>query len=121
MNLIMSRSNRLWLLISIVSTFATFIAVPVLAQRRHPTEAAGMRSINGDFSTSVKFINNSLITVKVYWLDYDGNRKFYKSLQAGEQYIQQTYLTHPWLITDTRNNSLYLFFPDAQARTVDIR
>jgi VHL beta domain len=98
-----------------------FINPSVLAQRRHPTEAAGIRSINGDFSTSVKFINNSLITVKVYWLDYDGKRKFYKSLQAGEQYIQETYLTHPWLITDPRNNSLYLFFPDAQARIAEIR
>jgi len=108
-------------LVAILCTFTILIPETVLAQRRHPAEEIGIRSVNGAFSTSIKFVNNRQETVKVQWLDYRGKRKFYNSLSPGEQYYQQTYLTHPWLITDTYDNSLYLFFPDAQPRTIEIQ
>jgi len=92
-----------------------------LAQRLHPAERAATRSVTAKFSTSIRFINPGSVAVKIYWLNYEGERVFYNLLQPGEEYIQQTYLTHPWLITDVNDNALYIFFPDAQSRTVEIR
>jgi von Hippel-Lindau disease tumor supressor len=117
----MSLKNYLLTSAAILCTFTTLMPVSVLAQRRHPAEEIGIRSVNGNLSTNIKFVNNRQETVKVQWLDYRGKRKFYKTLSPNEQYDQQTYLTHPWLITDTNNNSLYLFFPDAQPRTIEIQ
>ena len=34
--------------------------------------------------------------------------------------MQQTYVTHPWLITDADDNAWDVYFPDAQPRIVEI-
>ncbi len=99
------------------------IALPIsgaIAQNKHPAEQKGLASINGYFSTSIRFVNNSNRSVKVYWLDYKGKRQLYNKLNTNRSYKQQTYLTHPWLITDIQDNALYIFFPDAQPRTIEI-
>jgi von Hippel-Lindau disease tumor supressor len=94
---------------------------PVLAQKKHIAEEIGIHSIDGNSSTAVEFVNNSKQTVKIYWLDYGGKRKLYKYLAVGESYIQQTYLTHPWLTTDIQDNALQLIFPDSHIKTVEIK
>lgn len=66
------------------------------------------------------FINKTEATVKIYWLDYKGDRKFYQTLAPEEEYIQQSYLSHPWLVTDANDNAWYVFYPDAQTRLVMI-
>jgi hypothetical protein len=58
----------------------------------------------GAFSTptAVRFVNNSAsLTFQVFWLDYNGNRVLYATLGPGQSFIQQTFLTHPWVIADT--------------------
>lgn len=59
-----------------------------------------LRSLNGDQSTTIRLINRGSHTYKVYWLDYQGHRKHYRDLAPGERYDQQTYVTHPWVITE---------------------
>jgi hypothetical protein len=90
------------------------------AEKKHPAEEKGIKSVNGDVEAKIKFDNKSGKTVKVYWLDYDGNRKLYQTLKDEESYEQETFLTHPWVITDEDDNAWYLYFPDAQPRTVGI-
>jgi len=52
--------------------------------------------------TAVRFVNNSAnLTFQVFWLDYNGNRVLYATLGPGQSFIQQTFLTHPWVIADT--------------------
>lgn len=56
------------------------------------------------FSTpaAIQFVNNSAtLTFQVFWLDYNGNRVLYATLSPGQSYVQQTFLTHPWVIADT--------------------
>jgi hypothetical protein len=36
--------------------------------------------------------------VDIYWIDYSGDREFYNDLAADSSYIQETYITHPWLV-----------------------
>ncbi|WP_088241325.1 hypothetical protein [Calothrix rhizosoleniae] len=79
------------------------------------------RSISGKVATNVTFANKSSKKVKVYWLDYSGKRTFYKTLKSGTSYKQQTYVTHPWVVTDTSENCLGVYYPDGQARTVEIK
>jgi hypothetical protein len=70
-------------------------------------------SIKGDQSVSLRFINQKNQRVKIFWLDYQGQAKFYRTLEPGEEYIQQTYMTHPWWITDENNRPLgMLLLPD---------
>lgn len=90
------------------------------AQRKHAAEEKGIRSINANEKAAMRFMNQSGRTTKVYWLDYQGNRKHYKTLRDREAYDQQTFLAHPWLITDENDNAWYVYFPDGQPRTVEI-
>ncbi|WP_414624324.1 hypothetical protein [Calothrix sp. CCY 0018] len=57
-------------------------------------------------TTEITFINQRNVPVKTYWLDYSGKRKFYAQIQPGDKVVQQTYVTHPWVITDVSNNCL---------------
>ena len=91
---------------------------PALAEKKHAAEEKGIKSTNGDVDASIKFVNKSAQTVKIYWLDYDGDRKLYQTLKDGEVYSQGTFLTHPWLITDDNDDAWYVYFPDTQPRTV---
>jgi len=59
-------------------------------------------------STTILFVNSSSATVNVFWLDYQGNRVWYATLLPGDSYIQETYLSHPWVITDESGNCLEL-------------
>jgi hypothetical protein len=81
----------------------------------------GSRSINGRHTTEVVFVNKRAQTITIWWLDYKGKRVQYNTLASGDHYTQQTYVTHPWVVTDTQGQCLGLFFPDAQRRTIDVQ
>ena len=49
----------------------------------------------------IKFINELSSDVDLYWIDYEGNRVFYRTIYANSEYTQHTFLTHPWLIVLT--------------------
>ncbi|NEO66700.1 MAG: hypothetical protein F6J94_18440 [Moorea sp. SIO1F2] len=57
--------------------------------------------------------------IKTYWLNYQGNRTYYYQLKPGQGYTQQTYVTHPWVITDNQHHCLGVYYLDGQARTVN--
>lgn len=82
---------------------------------------SSVRSINSDFPTSVEFINNTSATVRIYWIDFTGQRILYNSLPAGQSYVQLTFVTHPWVMTDTSDSCLAIYFPVNQLATADIR
>ena len=74
--------------------------------------------MNGNVKTQITFVNRSKQGVKVYWLDYSGERVLYRKLNDSESYTQDTYMTHPWLITDLRDNVWQIYMPTLQPRTV---
>lgn len=81
----------------------------------------GTRSLHANLATEVTFDNKSGQTVKIYWLDYSGNRKLYQVLENGQIYTQKTFVTHPWLITGEDDRGWQVFFPDSRPRTVVIQ
>ena len=87
-----------------------------------------MRSLNGNTKTTITFRavgENDETQFKIYWLDYNGRRVFYKRLFAGDSYRQQTYLTHPWLVTAPvpggGEDCIAIYKPRTGGRTVTLR
>lgn len=72
-----------------------------------------LKSIVGETPASIQFVNNSANQVLVYWLNYQGLRELYKSLAAGSSYVQATFLTHPWVVTDPSGTCIAIFEPQA--------
>jgi len=57
-------------------------------------------SISGDQPSQITFDNQSGRTADIWWLDYNGNRVFYNTLEPGTNYVQLTWITHPWVMTE---------------------
>lgn len=72
-----------------------------------------LRSKEGKISTAITFLNQGSVPVSIYWVDYQGNRKFYSKLEPGQRYRQQTFITHPWIVTSEGNDCLRMFMPQA--------
>ena len=59
-----------------------------------------MKSLNSNVQASVTFINRANCTVIIFWLDYGGSLRQYKTLNDGTQYTQGTFITNPWCFRD---------------------
>jgi uncharacterized caspase-like protein len=79
-----------------------------------------IRSLEGTTSTSITFINDSTDTIRTYWIDYQGARKFYAEVPPGQSYDQQTYVTHPWVVTNRQEACIGVFMPKASPGRVVI-
>jgi surface antigen len=78
-----------------------------------------LRSIEGVTLSAIEFVNNRFESVKIYWLDYQGQRRFWGTLNARRAYVQGAYLTHPWVVTDLLDRCLAIFLPaPTQARAI---
>lgn len=81
----------------------------------------GLRSVQGNVHTTMKFINRSNREIRTYWLDYNGRRVFYKAIPPNGNYTQPTYQTHPWVITDQRDNCIDIFVSNRPTDIAEIR
>jgi von Hippel-Lindau disease tumor supressor len=81
----------------------------------------GLRSKKGNVHTRMKFVNNSAKEVKIYWLNYSGDRVFYKSIAPHAKYVQPTYKTHPWVVTDQHENCMSIFVSSLPSAIAEIR
>jgi hypothetical protein len=45
------------------------------------------------------------------WLDFDGLPKDYANLNDREQVTLDTFMTHPWMVTDGPGNCLRIVLP----------
>lgn len=59
-----------------------------------------VRSDNSAQKSALEFQNRSGRRVDIFWLDYKGGRKHYKTLNPGQNYTQSTFATHPWIAVD---------------------
>jgi hypothetical protein len=59
-----------------------------------------VRSDNSAQKSALEFENRSGRRVDIFWLDYKGGRKHYKTLNPGQNYTQSTFATHPWIAVD---------------------
>lgn len=102
--------------------FLCITANIIVAQQLHPAERSKTaRTVASNFKTTIEFRNESDKTIKVYWLDENGSRKFAVTLAPKQNNEVQTYLSQPWIVTDERDNALSLYYPDAQPRVINFR
>jgi hypothetical protein len=92
---------------------------PVLADK-HPAEKRGVKSISSDVAATIRVFNSSGKTMKVYWINFKGERELAATLKDGEALDRTTFLTHPWLITDEHDEPWHLYYPDAQHRVISV-
>ncbi|MDO9177551.1 MAG: hypothetical protein Q7U16_04370 [Agitococcus sp.] len=66
-------------------------------------------------SIYMDFVNQRGSNMNVYWLNYNTGRVSYKSnLATGQTHNQQTFVTHPWLITDNTGACVGIYRPVTQ-------
>jgi hypothetical protein len=99
------------------------LELPVMVfPKKHPAELRGIKSIDSKTETAIDFVNRSKQTIKVYWLDYEGNRQLKDTIKEGGSYgMKRTFVSHPWLVTDADDNPWTIYYPDLQPRTVEVR
>lgn len=90
------------------------------AQSQCPGEAT-FRSLNSNHSTSIVFRNEAGSTRQLHWLDFNGRRVLYATVPPGGDFSVNTYVSHPWVSTDTEGRCVSVFFPDAQPVRITLK
>jgi hypothetical protein len=67
-------------------------------------DEADFKSLKGDNEASLTVINDSDEVVRSWWLNYEGERVFYQELAPHTRYVQDTWLTHPWVISSVEGD-----------------
>lgn len=83
-----------------------------------PSLAADARSRDLGGATVIEFVNSGPETVQVFWIDHNGQRVPYNTLQKDKGYQQQTYVGHIWLLTDHNGKALGIVEPTTSGGTV---
>lgn len=110
------KMGKLLLLVSLCGVLQAQTALTALPC----SEESSLMALNSNVSTSVDFENQTNETVNVYWLNFMGAPVLYYTLAPGTGYTQQTFVTHPWLITDASNNCIEIFEPVSGPGVADI-
>jgi hypothetical protein len=71
--------------------------------------------------TTISIKNDRSAPVRLYWLDPDGNRKLYATIEPGQTRVQQTYLTHPWIVADLSGTCIELYMPTEGSTQVSVK
>lgn len=79
-----------------------------------------VRSQDGQTAVSVTFRNDSPFTVKVMWVDYQGQEKQYASLSQHTSYHVATGATHPWRVYANGGNLLVCSYVATTAPHQDV-
>ncbi|MFH8794133.1 caspase family protein [Streptomyces sp. NPDC017941] len=83
--------------------------------------AALLRSAHAEQSTHIEFSNACEQSLRLYWLDYEGHAQLYRVLAPGESYLQQTFVSHPWISVEAGGTIRSAFLPSAAPARVVLR
>jgi hypothetical protein len=79
-----------------------------------------VRSVTGDVPTPIEFHNVGDEPLKLFWIDYTGKPVLAATLCPGEIARQNTFVTHPWIVTDQAGTPLLVHYTDPDAVTVRV-
>lgn len=81
-----------------------------------------LKSTDCSVETLLVFANETSGVVDVLWIDYCGREVFYGALNPGMTHIQQSYVTHPWIVRDhVSHNSLLVITAKADPLLAVVR
>ena len=98
---------------------------PIQILGTEPTESGcpqegHIKSPSSFDKASVTFDNQTVEDLKVYWIDFQGNRKFYSNLKAHSKYDQATWIGHVWVVVDAGGRCVNLESANAIQQVVVI-
>jgi hypothetical protein len=114
--------------LAVTAAFVVLLAVgsgsvnaagPVVPDSSCSTESQ-FKSLAGTTRAVLQITNNTHETVKSYWLDYTGKRVFYENVAPHTSYLQQTWLTHPWVITSASGACYRFVVMNSQEQFVSV-
>ena len=73
-----------------------------------------LKSGDGDTETAILFVNGTEAEIAYYWVDDEGNEKFYGKVAPDVFVNHQTYVGHVWVIKDMNERNLALFRAEEQ-------
>ena len=73
-----------------------------------------LKSGDGDTETAILFVNGTEAEIAYYWVDDEGNEKFYGKVAPDAFVNHQTYVGHVWVIKDMNERNLALFRAEEQ-------
>jgi len=68
-------------------------------------EPTGIRSKNSNRHSYVRFINATERRVDVIWINYEGVRVKYKTLDPAEYFDVTSFVSHPWVFLDAETHT----------------
>lgn len=76
-------------------------------------------AVQNDKDSSIEFVNDTSETRQLFWINYGGKRIFYKALEAHQSYVQDTFATHRWIVTDQNGTCRQVFeAPEGPAKAI---
>jgi hypothetical protein len=83
---------------------AIFAMLPDLAFADSCSLLGSVRSTNSNTPARLTFINKTSGGRSIIWIGFSGETHQYKWLEPGGKWTVNTFLTHPWLVTDGPGN-----------------
>ncbi|GAA4458753.1 hypothetical protein GCM10023189_31490 [Nibrella saemangeumensis] len=81
-------------------------------------QESSLKSQNSDTPAYIRFTNTTNQPVTIYWLDWQGKRDPLDSqkavVQPGQSSFQYSYVTHPFVIADSKGTCLAIYQPSAE-------
>jgi len=91
-----------------------------IARAADCSNEAALKSPASSEATQLSFQNRSTEKRRIYWIDPNGERKFYGVVDPGNVFQQPTFAGHAWLVTDDAEKCLLTFTASAVPQTVDV-
>lgn len=84
----------------------TAAAEPISCKQAHQ-----LKSKNSVTAARITFINKSGAMRVIQWKTFDGGYKDYGTLEPGQELVQDTFLTHPWIVANGPGDCAQAFLP----------
>lgn len=82
---------------------------------------ATTRSRESRTPISIRFFNLTSQVVQLHFLDFNGRRQPFGALQPSDSRFQPTFITHTWVMTDSRGQCLALFSAEVEEEQLGYR
>jgi hypothetical protein len=81
-----------------------------------------IHSANSDTALQdVEFENMTSETRTIAWINYEGGVVHYSTLDSGQTFAVDTYLTHPWLIIDNNGKCRAMYLAGSPGAKIMLR
>jgi hypothetical protein len=77
-------------------------------------QAGSIRAQTEEDPSEIEIANETSAAIQVHWIDHNGARERYGTLEPGESSAFETYRTHPWMITSDSGACIAVFLPDSR-------